>query len=73
MVNLSSEKHFWWNHRILVWQEKLCSKQTTFKWSLGWSRYFHEEVTEVVCIWLSIDTNDGILSKSLGLFCDSGV
>jgi len=71
MVDLGSEKNLWCNHWILVGQEKFTLEKTSsIKW-IFWSSKLDEEVSEVLLVWLGIDSNNWILGKSLSFFENS--
>ena len=66
MIDLGSEEDLWWDHWILFWQEELAVENTALIWSLSWAGNLDEEVSWVLLVWLSVNSNDWILSKSLG-------
>ena len=61
MVDLGSEKHLWWHHWILVRQEKFAVEKTSLVWSLGWTGNLDVEVSVVLLVWLSINTDHWVL------------
>jgi hypothetical protein len=65
MIDPGSEEDLWWDHWILFWQEELAVENTALIWSLSWAGNLDEEVSWVLLVWLSINSNDWILSKSL--------
>ena len=66
VVDLGSEQNLWWDHGVLIWQEKLTVEDATFVWSLAWTSDLHVEVSGIGFVWLSINTHNWVLSKSLG-------
>ena len=66
MVYLGSEEDLWWDHWVLFWQEELAVENASFVWRLSWTGNLDEEVSWILLVWLSIDSNNWILSKSLG-------
>ena len=70
MVDLSSEKHLWWNHGVFVRQEELAIEDATFIRGLRWTSNLDEEMSGVVLIWLSVDTDDWVLGESLSFLCN---
>ena len=65
VIDFCSEKDLWRNHGVVVWQKELAVKDTTLVGSFGGPSDFHIEVAEVFFRWLSIDSDNGVLSKSL--------
>jgi len=61
VVDLGSEKHLWWHHWILVRQEKFAVEKTSLVWSLGWTGNLDVEVSVVLLVWLSINTDHWVL------------
>ena len=66
VVDLGSEENLWWHHWILVWQEQLAVEDASLVWSFSWASNLNEEVSWVLLIWLGVNTNNWILSQSLG-------
>jgi len=71
VVNLCSKENLGRHHGVLVWQEKLAVEDAALVWGLGWSGNLNVEVSEVLLIWFSINTNDWILGQSLSFFHNS--
>ena len=65
VVNLGPEKNLGWHHGVLIWQEELTIKDAAFIRGLSWSSDLYEEVSVVLLVWFSIDSNDRILGESL--------
>ena len=66
VVDLGSEENLWWHHWVLVWQEQLAVEDASLVWSFSWTSNLNEEVSWVLLIWLGVNTNNWILSQSLG-------
>lgn len=65
VVDLCSEEHLWWDHWVLIRKEEFAVEDATLVWSFGWTCDLHEEVSRVLFVWLSVDTNDWVLGESL--------
>ena len=60
MIDLSSEKNFWRNHRIFVWKEKLSIEETSSVWSIVRPLDLNMEVSEVDFVRGSVDSYNWI-------------
>jgi hypothetical protein len=60
VVDLSSEQHLWRNHWVLFREEKFAIEESTFIRSISWSSNLDVEVSEVLFVWLSVDSNNYI-------------
>jgi hypothetical protein len=58
VVDLGSEQNLWWNHWVLFWQEELAVEDTSFVWGLSWTGNLDVEMSVVLFIWFSIDSNN---------------
>ena len=58
VVNLGSEQNLWWNHWVLFWQEELAVEDTSLVWGLSWTSNLDVEMSVVLFVWLSIDSNN---------------
>ena len=66
VVDLGFEEDLWWDHGVLVWQEELAVENTSLVWCLSWAGNLDEEVSWVLLVWLSVNTNNWVLGESLG-------
>jgi hypothetical protein len=67
VVDLGDEKHLWWHHWVLVWQEEFAVEKTSLVRSLSWAGNLDVEMSEVLVIWLSINADHWVLGQSLSL------
>ena len=67
VVDLGSEEDLGWNHGVLLGQEELAVKDSALVRGLGRAGNLNEEVSGILLVWLSIDSYNWVLSKSLGL------
>ena len=65
VVDLGSEEHLWWDHWVLIRQEEFAVEDASLIWSFSWTSDLNEEVSEVLLVWLGVDSNNWILSESL--------
>ena len=60
VIDLGSEQNLWWHHWVLIRQEKLAIEETSLVRSFGWAGNLDIEMSVVLLIWLSIDSNNCI-------------
>jgi len=65
VIDLGSEKNLWWDHWVFFWKEEFTIEDTALIRGLSWAYNLDEEMSWVLLIWLSVDTNNWVLSKSL--------
>ena len=58
MVDLGSEEDFGRDHGVLIWQEELAVEDASFVWGFTWPGNFDEEMSEILWIWFSVDSNN---------------
>jgi hypothetical protein len=68
---LGSKQHFGSDHWVLFWEEEFAVEKTTFVRSISWTGNLDEEMSKILLIWLSVDTYDWVLLKSLCFFQNS--
>jgi len=66
VVDLCSEEDLGWDHWVLLWQEEFAVENASLIWCLSWAGDLDEEVSWVLLVWLGVNSNNWILSKSLG-------
>ena len=62
VVDLGSEQNLWWHHWVLIRQEKLAIEESSLVWSFSWTSNLDVEMSVVLLIWLSIDSNNCIIN-----------
>ena len=65
VVDLGSEKNLGRDHGVLIWQEEFAVENATLIRSLCGACDLDIEVSEVLLVWLGINSNDGVLGKFL--------
>ena len=58
VVDLGSEENLRRNHWVLIWQEKFSVKHASIIWSVSWSSDFDMEMSEIVLIRLSVNSDN---------------
>ena len=73
MIDLGSEQNLRGHHGVLVGQEELSIEHATFIRGLGGTGDFDDEVTGVVGVGFSVNSDDGLLHETLGILHDTRV
>ena len=66
MVDLSAEEHLGWDHGVVLGQEELCLKHASLVDGVCRSSNLDEEMSAVVLRWLSVNSHNWLLGKTLG-------
>ena len=72
VVDLGSEKNLGRDHGVLIWQEEFAVENATFVRRVREACDLDIEVSEVLLVWLGINSNDGVLGKSLSFLHNIG-
>lgn len=71
VIDPSSEKNFWWDHRIFIRKEKFAVKNTSFIRGFCWSYNLHKEMSAIFLIWFSVNAYYWFCCQSLSFLKNS--